>query len=140
MYNKSKIGGIIVGTLLFGLTACASTIQQPIATPETSSRDMRIQTEEELILADKEVSRQEAEEKEEENYYASIDKIVETFNREYQQYESCLVVSPKIESCFQQLQQVCKVDTILDSRIGHHQKPYCIKQFLDSQKLSKPHN
>jgi hypothetical protein len=138
MYSNLKIT-IITILLLAG--GCATTTQQPIiATPETSSRDMRIQTEEELILADREISRQEAEAKEEETYSASLDKINETFNREYQQYQSCLVVAEKLTMCFEQLKETCSIDMILDSRMGHHLKPYCAKQFLDSQKPSKTHN
>jgi hypothetical protein len=139
MNLKQKTG--LCMTAFFVLVGCASAAPQPIiAAPETSSQDINAPTEEDIILADKEISRQEAVAKEEDAYDASLDKINSTFNAEYQQFRTCLVVSDKHNECFNQLVQMCKVDMILDSRAGRHPKPYCAQQFLSDVKSGKMQN
>lgn len=138
MYNKQKTGGIIIA--LLALTGCATTTQPIIAQPSTSSRVINPATETEVFLTEQETAQQEAESKEEETYNSSLDKINATFNSEYQQYQTCLVINPKPDNCLTQLKQVCKIDTLIDSRGGHHNKPYCDTKFLESQKHSKTHN
>jgi hypothetical protein len=57
-------------------------------------------------------------------YQASLDRIADRMLREKHTLEACYQTeAPKV--CVKKQKEYCEIDTILDSRQGHHVKPYC---------------
>lgn len=64
--------------------------------------------------------------KEEKSYQSSVSKIEERFHKEYLNYNICLEThGPSSQDCVNLLQRYCITSVLIDTRGGHHNKPYC---------------
>jgi hypothetical protein len=55
----------------------------------------------------------------------SVSKIEDRFKKEYLDYNICLEANGASQDCAHLLQRYCITSVLIDSRGGHHFKPYC---------------
>lgn len=77
---------------------------------------------------------------EEQTYNDSVTKIEGQLQDERLQILMCTEVhGVQGKECWSLLGRFCEIDTVLDSRSGHHTKEYCNQTFLDWHNPAKKH-
>jgi hypothetical protein len=80
-----------------------------------------------LIVGDKKAVERQAALDEEKAYWKSLENITTKIRNEALDIAICKEVE-KDSGCTVMLKYYCEVDELVDSRGGHHDKPYCKKQ------------
>lgn len=109
------------------LVGCASTTNGTPPSAHIDKQQYNPPVEIELTLSDRVRREHEAIVNEENAYNASIQKIDDKMSHEHLDYYMCIAVSeePNKEDCKEKLKVYCKETMMVDTRQGHHEKPYC---------------
>jgi hypothetical protein len=109
------------------LVGCASTSNGTPPPAPVDKQQYNPPVEIELTLSDRVRREHEAILNEENAYNASLQKIDDKMTHEHLDYYMCIAVSekPNKEDCKEKLKAYCKEAMMIDTRRGHHEKPYC---------------
>jgi hypothetical protein len=120
---------VILPAILVCMCACATTkTTQSTTAPIDESFFTPPNTNDLLVENDRKLREHEAAMSEEAAYWKSLEKISAKFHDETMRLFSCLDQAD-INKCVALRNTLCIVDTLIDSRGGHHNKNYCALDF-----------
>lgn len=116
----------ILFTTIF-LAACASTTGTNQSVQPIDRTLYQPPVEVDITISDRVLREREAVVKEEDAYNTSLKNIDDKMSRENLDYQMCSATSeaPDKKDCKEKLQQYCRENMMVDTRQGHHEKPYC---------------
>ena len=117
-------------SLLFiaALTSCAASPNIQQTQPLYEGFNTPPNTTELLVSNDRETQEREAAITEEKLYWQSVENITNTIREQALNIAICAEEATDKNDCIAIKSRYCQVDMLIDSRGGHHNKPFCKDQ------------
>lgn len=106
---------IVLSVLIASLIACGPQKQTKTVSEPPKAKSYKIEQTQKYYFDSN---------RKEELYQKSLEKIRNTFEREYFQYQLCLS-RIKNSKCERMRKDFCEIDVYIDTRSGLHKKPFC---------------
>jgi hypothetical protein len=113
--------------LIVALTSCASnpSVQQPRPTECSLRGDNTPPNTMEVVMSTEKQEQIESSITEEKLYWNSVDSITTRIREEALNLAICAEEATDKNECAAMRSKYCQVDILIDSRGGHHNKPFC---------------